>query len=233
MFGFFNVSSVRVVAVAVGVLALCASPSLAIFEDDLGPDTFALTVAGKGSIIKFYAPWCGHCKELKPIWEEVGEFYKAEEDIVIGSVDCETGKSYDGRRTFDAIKTTIAKRLVPECGLHHLKLCTTEEKEDIIEIREMTKEQRNTEKEIIKDEIAELKEKYEKEDDELKETFKIGISKDIAQATRDFNKNSVTLREKFEEDQDELHVRHGLLLSVIRDMKGPYLKPGHEHHDEL
>ena len=54
----------------------------------------------------------------------------------------ETGKSYDGRRTFDAIKTTIAKRLVPECGLHHLKLCTTEEKEDIIEIREMTKEQR-------------------------------------------------------------------------------------------
>lgn len=54
-----------------------------------------------------------------------------------------TGKSYDGRRrTFDAIKTTIAKRLVPECGLHHLKLCTTEEKEDIIEIREMTKEQR-------------------------------------------------------------------------------------------
>lgn len=227
----------------------------------MGPDTFALTVAGKGSIIKFYAPWCGHCKELKPIWEEVGEFYKAEEDIVIGSVDCtkeenkdmcmefhvksfptiryfthatgETGKSYDGRRTFDAIKTTIAKRLVPECGLHHLKLCTTEEKEDIIEIREMTKEQRNTEKEIIKDEIAELKEKYEKEDDELKETFKIGISKDIAQATRDFNKNSVTLREKFEEDQDELHVRHGLLLSVIRDMKGPYLKPGHEHHDEL
>ena len=35
---------------------------------------------------------------------------------------------------------------------------------------------------------AQLKEKYEKEDDELKETFKIGISKDIAQATRDFNK---------------------------------------------
>lgn len=51
-----------------------------------------------------------------------------------------TGKSYDGRRrTFDAIKTTIAKRLVPECGL---QLCTTEGKEDIIEIREMTKEQR-------------------------------------------------------------------------------------------
>eukprot|EP00729_Bicosta_minor_P010530 gene10530-21841_t len=40
---------------------------------------------------------------------------------------------------FGFFNTTIAKRLVPECGL---QLCTTEGKEDIIEIREMTKEQR-------------------------------------------------------------------------------------------
>ncbi|CAG5079717.1 Oidioi.mRNA.OKI2018_I69.PAR.g9336.t1.cds [Oikopleura dioica] len=35
----------------------------------------------------FYAPWCGHCKALKPTWEKLGP-RMAELGIIIGQVDC-------------------------------------------------------------------------------------------------------------------------------------------------
>lgn len=35
--------------------------------------------------IKFYAPWCGHCKKLAPIWNEVAGELKGE--VKFGNVD--------------------------------------------------------------------------------------------------------------------------------------------------
>merc|ERR1711862_1036966 len=50
---------------------------------------FDEVIKGKDYYVKFYAPWCGHCKKMIPTWEELAS---ADNGINVAKVDCTVHK---------------------------------------------------------------------------------------------------------------------------------------------
>jgi len=102
---------------------------------------------------RFFAPWCGHCKKMKPDWDTLAAEFQGSDKVLVADVDCtaggkplcdskgvkgfptiksftpgdDEGEDYKGGRDLATLKT-FAGNLGPGCTVDTIAECTPEQK---------------------------------------------------------------------------------------------------------
>jgi len=101
----------------------------------LTPETFPNVIADGDVFVKFFAPWCGHCKKLAPTWIKLAK--ELQHTASVAEVNCEEHKSlcstegvtgypmlffypssgkkteYTGNRRLEAMKAWVERAMKP------------------------------------------------------------------------------------------------------------------------
>ena len=63
--------------------------------------------SGKNVMMEFYAPWCGHCKKLAPVWDELGTAFADSDKIVVAKMDATANDVPDSRFDVKGFPTLV------------------------------------------------------------------------------------------------------------------------------
>lgn len=152
---------------------------------ELTKESWDEKTAGKSVFVKFFAPWCGHCKAMKKDWDKLMKEYASHESILVADVDCigegkamcdEVGvegfptikygdpanlEDYEGGRELSELQKFAKDNLGPRCGPANLDLCDADKKKQIEEFLAMSGAALKKEIESKDEEIAAASKEHE------------------------------------------------------------------------
>jgi len=188
------------------ILALAAATASASVTS-LTPDNYDSLTDGKTVFIKFFAPWCGHCKKMAPDWEKLSGEWEGHEVGMVAEVDCTAdGKplcdangvrgfptlkygdptsldDYSGGRDLSALSKFAKENLKPICSPSKLDICDDEKKAQIEALMAKSDEDLAADISAEEKKLEEAEETFKKEVEKLQATYqKLMEEKDATQA---------------------------------------------------
>ena len=163
----------------------------------LTPDNWAANVQEKTVFVKFYAPWCGHCKRMAPHWNRLGKDFSGSSNVLIAKVDCtaagkslcekhgvkafptlksfagaqdDTGRSYEGGRDYAALKS-FADDLGPSCTVNLPDLCSPKQWSELQPYMKMPSDERAEKLAALSSQVASAEEAHAALLKQLQSTF--------------------------------------------------------------
>ena len=171
------------------ILAVCVSAL------ELTPATYDAQTAGKTVFLKFFAPWCGHCKAMKPDWDKLMAKYEGNDKVLVADVDCTSAgkplceangvkgfptlkhgdpsnlEDYKGGRDYAALES-FAGALKPVCSPSNIDLCSAEDRAKIEKIQAMSEEELAAAIAAADNKVAEAETFFSKEVEKLQAAYK-------------------------------------------------------------
>ncbi|SJX61895.1 probable protein disulfide-isomerase precursor [Sporisorium reilianum f. sp. reilianum] len=109
----------RLLSLSIALLVLAATALAGNVLDLTATKDFNKHIGkSQGVLVKYYAPWCGHCKSLAPIYEKVADAFAQQKDtVLIAKVDADKNKELGqqaGIKGFPTLKWYPAGSTEPE-----------------------------------------------------------------------------------------------------------------------